>query len=347
MIYRWLFSIFALFIQIFANYAEVIPIWNIGHMVNALWQIDQFLDLGANAIEADFSFDKYGNAEWTYHGYPCDCFRSCKKYAAVEDYLSYIRELTDPTSPKFRKNFVLLMIDNKISGMNDKLKYKAGSDVAEKIIRYLWSGSGNSKLWILLSFPYTTDIDFVVGFKDTLKKMGYNHMDYKIGWDISGNEGLEVIRKTYEKLNITGSIWQGDGITNCLPRSSKRLLEVLKKRDSHIEWDSLNKVYYWTLDKWSTMRYSLRVGVDGIITNYPHRFVYVLSEKEFSSTHRLATIEDNPWRKIHRTKKVEYSDRTILECEYSLLDEESYYSGMVRYYKTIRPLFISNKSSRN
>lgn len=332
MLVSWYFGIFAVFLQISINYAEHIPIWNIGHMVNALWQLDQFLDLGANAVEADISFDSQGKAIWTYHGYPCDCFRSCKKYAAVNDYLNYVRELTAPTSPKFRKEFVLLMLDMKISSLNNHLKYKAGSDVAEKIIHYLWKG--NSQLWILISFPLTTDTDFVIGFKDALKKNGYSHMESKIGWDISGNEDLDVILREYRRLNITGSVWQGDGITNCLPRTTKRLLKAIEKRDLHPNWDLLSKVYYWTLDKRATMRTTLRYGLDGIITNFPNRYVEVLAEEEFAATHRLATIEDNPWKKIQRKPKYSVpTERIIFECEKTPIDEDKYYSVLLNHYR--------------
>nr|P0C2K1.1 RecName: Full=Dermonecrotic toxin LdSicTox-alpha-1; AltName: Full=Phospholipase D; Short=PLD; AltName: Full=Sphingomyelin phosphodiesterase D; Short=SMD; Short=SMase D; Short=Sphingomyelinase D [Loxosceles deserta] len=31
------------------------PIWIMGHMVNAIYQIDEFVNLGANSIETDVS----------------------------------------------------------------------------------------------------------------------------------------------------------------------------------------------------------------------------------------------------------------------------------------------------
>nr|P69502.2 RecName: Full=Dermonecrotic toxin LgSicTox-alphaI-Loxn-A; AltName: Full=Loxnecrogin-A; AltName: Full=Phospholipase D; Short=PLD; AltName: Full=Sphingomyelin phosphodiesterase D; Short=SMD; Short=SMase D; Short=Sphingomyelinase D [Loxosceles gaucho] len=34
------------------------PIWVMGHMVNSLAQIDEFVNLGANSIETDVSFDR-------------------------------------------------------------------------------------------------------------------------------------------------------------------------------------------------------------------------------------------------------------------------------------------------
>ncbi|KFM78785.1 Sphingomyelin phosphodiesterase D SaSicTox-betaIIB1, partial [Stegodyphus mimosarum] len=50
----------------------------------------------------------------------------------------------------------------------------------------------------------------------------------------------------------------------------------------------------------STMRTTLRMGVDAMITNYPDRLVSVLAEEEFSGKLKLATIEDNPWQKHPR-----------------------------------------------
>nr|A0A1L4BJ98.1 RecName: Full=Dermonecrotic toxin Hl-PLD1; AltName: Full=Phospholipase D; Short=PLD; AltName: Full=Sphingomyelin phosphodiesterase D; Short=SMD; Short=SMase D; Short=Sphingomyelinase D; Flags: Precursor [Hemiscorpius lepturus]API81378.1 venom toxin [Hemiscorpius lepturus] len=278
------------------------PIWNIGHMVNAVKQIEEFLDLGANALEADVTFDDNGNPKWTYHGTPCDCFRDCLRWEYVDEYLKRIRELTSPGSSKFRKGFILLMLDLKISKLSDNAKSKAGKEIADMIIKRLWSGSGEkAQLYIVLSFPYVNDIEFVRAFRERVKSKGFaSEAEKRIGWDISGNEDLGKIRDAYQKLGITDNVWQSDGITNCLTRSHDRLAEAVCKRDSDKEWPSLKKVYYWTVDKQSSMKEALKVGVDGMITNDPDDLVAVLNE--FSGTHRLANINDSPWQKIPRPK---------------------------------------------
>ncbi|KAH9364988.1 hypothetical protein HPB48_015966 [Haemaphysalis longicornis] len=70
------------------------PFFIIGHMANSLYDIDVFLESGANALEADIQFSLAGTPTWVYHGVPCDCFRVCTRYAAVTEYLDYLRSVT-------------------------------------------------------------------------------------------------------------------------------------------------------------------------------------------------------------------------------------------------------------
>ncbi len=41
-----------------------------------------------------------------------------------------------------------------------------------------------------------------------------------------------------------------------------------------------------------------RTGVDGIITNHPERLFNVLREKEFVQKFRMATLDDNPFKRF-------------------------------------------------
>ncbi|KAM7315808.1 dermonecrotic toxin SPH [Ixodes scapularis] len=70
------------------------PFYVIGHMVNSIPQVSQFLELGANAIESDVEFSENGTALRTFHGLPCDCLRRCKESADIVDYFQYIRNVT-------------------------------------------------------------------------------------------------------------------------------------------------------------------------------------------------------------------------------------------------------------
>ncbi|KAH9367422.1 hypothetical protein HPB48_021484 [Haemaphysalis longicornis] len=70
------------------------PFFNIAHMVNSIKEVDQYLRLGANAIEADVTFQSDGTAKQTFHGSPCDCFRNCYMRENIVDYLEYIRKIT-------------------------------------------------------------------------------------------------------------------------------------------------------------------------------------------------------------------------------------------------------------
>lgn len=65
-------------------------------MVNAIYQVDYYLRSGSNSLEFDIAFDWQGTAEYTFHGIPCDCFRSCLRYEHFVPYLNYMRKLTTP-----------------------------------------------------------------------------------------------------------------------------------------------------------------------------------------------------------------------------------------------------------
>ena len=71
------------------------PFYNIAHMVNSIPEINYYLNKGANALEADVTFAPNGTALYTFHGYPCDCFRHCTGSEDIVDYLKYLRTITD------------------------------------------------------------------------------------------------------------------------------------------------------------------------------------------------------------------------------------------------------------
>lgn len=72
------------------------PFYNIAHMVNSIKEVNYYLARGANAIEADVAFASNGTALYTFHGYPCDCFRHCTEREDITKYMEYIREITRP-----------------------------------------------------------------------------------------------------------------------------------------------------------------------------------------------------------------------------------------------------------
>lgn len=81
------------------------PFYNIAHMVNSIREIKYYLSKGANAIEADVTFSPNGTALYTFHGYPCDCFRHCTEREDIIDYLKYIRSITVPGKLSYSISF--------------------------------------------------------------------------------------------------------------------------------------------------------------------------------------------------------------------------------------------------
>uniref|UniRef100_UPI00403B3921 Dermonecrotic toxin StSicTox-betaIB1i n=1 Tax=Sicarius terrosus TaxID=571544 RepID=UPI00403B3921 len=274
------------------------PIWNIAHMVNDLDLVDEYLDDGANSLELDVEFSKSGTALRTYNGVPCDCFRSCTRSEKFSKYLDYIRQLTTPGNSKFRSRLILLVLDLKLNPLSSSAAYNAGADVARNLLDNYWQrGDSKARAYIVLSLETIAGAEFITGFKDTMKKEGFDEKYYdKIGWDFSGNEDLGKIRDVLESHGIREHIWQGDGITNCLPRDDNRLKQAISRRYSPT-YVYADKVYTWSIDKESSIENALRLGVDGVMTNYPARVISVLGEREFSGKLRLATYDDNPWEK--------------------------------------------------
>lgn len=78
------------------KYETIRPFYNIAHMVNSIKEIDYYLSKGANAIEADVTFEPNGTVSYTYHGIPCDCFRHCSESEDFVKYIRYIRTITVP-----------------------------------------------------------------------------------------------------------------------------------------------------------------------------------------------------------------------------------------------------------
>ncbi|XP_053200527.1 dermonecrotic toxin LcsSicTox-betaIC1-like [Panonychus citri] len=280
------------------------PFYNIAHMVNSIKEINTYLSRGANAIEADVSFSLSGSALYTFHGYPCDCFRHCTEREDIETYLAHVREITKPENANYKKDFALLFLDLKISTLPASVKANAGSDLAQKVIANLFEfGSTTSKIKLLLSIGHVYDYDFVLGFQNELESNGLEHLNKKIGWDVGMNDRVEDVIGMWQRLEITNNIWLGDGFSNCISPfyNLGRLTQVITKRDTRsgmIPDPVIDKVYHWTIDLHHNLRASLKFGVDGIITNHPERLFKVLKEPSFRFRYRLATTEDDPWERI-------------------------------------------------
>nr|AAP97091.2 sphingomyelinase P1 precursor [Loxosceles intermedia] len=270
------------------------PIWIMGHMVNAIGQIDEFVNLGANSIETDVSFDDNANPEYTYHGIPCDCGRNCKKYENFNDFLKGLRSATTPGNSKYQEKLVLVVFDLKTGSLYDNQANDAGKKLAKNLLQHYWNnGNNGGRAYIVLSIPDLNHYPLIKGFKDQLTKDGHPELMEKVGHDFSGNDDIGDVGKAYKKAGITGHIWQSDGITNCLPRGLSRVNAAVANRDSANGF--INKVYYWTVDKRSTTRDALDAGVDGIMTNYPDVITDVLNEAAYKKKFRVATYDDNPW----------------------------------------------------
>ncbi|XP_067130445.1 dermonecrotic toxin LspiSicTox-betaIE1ii-like [Centruroides vittatus] len=287
-----LFFVFVFIAQINLLIGFLRPVWNIAHMVNSISEIVPSLKDGANAIEVDATFNSKCQFQYTYHGFPCDCFRNCWRYAKAGHYLAELDEISNPESPKYHPNLIMVMFDLKISKLSDRCKFHAGVDMAKKLYRYIFRSG--SPLKFMLSIPTINDISFIHGFtieSDYQSSGGGVKIINSIAWDISTSDVQSTV-KTYNTLNITKRRWKGEGNANCLPFSlSKLYYSILVRNLASKKY--LDKVYFWTTDLKSTMRKALSLQVDGIITNFPGKLSNVLMEEEFKKLYRLANQFDN------------------------------------------------------
>ncbi|XP_055943275.1 dermonecrotic toxin LdSicTox-alphaIB3b-like [Argiope bruennichi] len=273
------------------------PFYIIAHMVNELRQVEHYLDRGANALESDVQFHSDGKVKEIYHGFPCDCFRTCHKSAKLSDYLTHVREVTDPNKPNsYYERMVLQFLDLKLSSSNNK--EESGRDLARHVLDYLWSKDRNRKQEVKV-VVYADDSgakDVFAGFLKEFRDRGEEGRLKDVGFD-GGMGNLYQIRDMFKELGV-GNVWQGDGRTNCVSAfyPDGRLRRAVVIRDSKSSF--INKVYHWTIDLKLRMRLSLNLGVDGMITNDPEDLLDVIQESYYAQSYRLATVDDNPFEKF-------------------------------------------------
>lgn len=139
------------------------------------------------------------------------------------------------------------------------------------------------------------------------------------------------------KLNV----WQGDGITNCLSfmRPNQRIKELIKLRDSNLTDSYTSKVYHWTIDSKWTIKDSLRLGVDGIITNEVSHIIEALKDDEFKSFYHLANNDDDPFCTVR--------DFELQSIRQNLNQFNSQFNDQITKQKLINNLMITNYVMQN
>ena len=292
------------------------PIWALAHMVNSIKELDYRLAKGANAVEADVTFGREGDPLFTYHGPPCDCWRHCHQQEDFNEYLSYVREVAIEQPMGIGQNLSLLLLDLKLSPLDQLTKARAGQMLAKSILVNLFPSSNEAafhnqlkqkagpRFNLVLSVNHVTDIELIHNFIHYLEINNSTHLLDQIGFDVGMNDELQQIDSLWRRYGKGLNLWQGDGYTNCLSPfyNLQRLTKALARRDNPAGYPS--KVYHWTIDIHDRMRESLQLGVDAIMTNHPERLLTVLHEPEITHDCRLANRYDEPFRKIIRRGSV-------------------------------------------
>lgn len=286
---------------------------------------------GANAIEVDVTFGRDGDPLFTYHGPPCDCWRHCHQQEDFNEYLRYVREIAIEQQDGVGKNLSLLFLDLKLDYLDHKAKARAGIELANSVMSNLFIGSlsneslaedamttpnvtvGTSKqlerpFRLILSVNHVTDVELINNFLHQLEQNNSSHLISRIGFDVGMNDDLQQIETMWKRFGNTLNLWQGDGYTNCFSPfyNLERLSKAILKRDSELGYP--RKVYQWTIDLHDRMREALLLGVDAVMTNHPERLLTVLQEPEIAHNYRLATAEDDPFKKITKRASARSSE---------------------------------------
>ncbi|KAG8184243.1 hypothetical protein JTE90_019482 [Oedothorax gibbosus] len=272
------------------------PFYIIGHMVNSIRQVKHYLDRGSNALESDIQFFNNGSVSYIYHGFPCDCWRTCSYHVPMSDYLKHVRDITDPDiEDSYHEKMLLQMLDLKLSTSGNKTE--SGRDVARHVLDFLWSKDGKRKTEVRVLIyldDVTSDQEFVSGFLAEFQDRGQERRLADVGFD-GGSGNLFDNRRTLLDIGIK-NVWQGDGRTNCVSAfyPDGRLRRAIALRDAR---RGKGKVYHWTIDLKLRMRLSLNLGVDAILTNDPDDLLEVVRESYYAGDYRLATVDDDPFEK--------------------------------------------------
>ena len=267
-------------------------------MVNANSEINKAWVNDANALESDLTFNKDGSPNRFYHGTPCDCGRHCLNKNDPVTHFATIRR-----KAQLDNTFALFWIDLKLGGTDNF--YSSGQKLAEVMTRRgsLFPPGEVVPLKVLLGAETLEQKDFFRGFRQFISNSRPELLP-KFGYDFStASLDIDAILNTFAELGIRKNIWIGDGITNCFLRSTSRLKKIIAKRDSYGVGLAPFKVYAWTVDKTSTMRHYLQLGVDAIIVNFPNRMKAVVKD-EFHDSLFLATSATDPWERIKASEAI-------------------------------------------
>ena len=239
-------------------------------MVNSINEVDDNLNRGANAIETDVYFAPNATPVYTFHGYPCDCFRRCGERERIDVFLKRIRSLTTPSSSMFDKRLLLIVLDLKLMRISHSAKALAGQQLASAMLEHLYNtstrdGSPNgSRLRAVISIGHVFDYDFVLGFHNEMESQGRDWLlTQYIGWDVGMNDPLFAIESMWKRLDMVVNIWQGDGRSNCMTPfyNLGRLTQIVKRRDNPSFFairNYIRKVYQWTVDLTVNIRTAFR-----------------------------------------------------------------------------------------
>lgn len=249
------------------------PIYVIGHNRNTVEQVDRSLELGANAIEGDFSYRDGRLMVAETPPWP--------GFMETTDASVWLRHLWSR-----RDRWAFVYLDCKTDSTPNKDYYRFGRELAERV-----RDAGIDPRVCLFNVPDAQAKDLFRGVADAGFGASPRCID---GLERSSPEGgpptawAEEARK--DQLQVLGLGRPNWDPTTAVARWWEPLRATVTARDTG---SYPKKVIYWSLDDKDSMRKLLDLGMDGLIVDHEDRLCQVLEEEPYRRFCRRA--KPNEW----------------------------------------------------
>lgn len=242
-------------------------VYNIAHMTNSGGGLKWAVSVGANAVEADLRFDENGTPTIFKHGFPCDCSVQhkasiCKVQSSCSAHEPAARLLQIAASLKSK--LALFIVDSKLDKSWSKgRQVVAGRRVVALVNKELF-GRGY-KGHVMIGAPYAENEAYInSAFQAASATGNAGRFLYSIdgeGHDI--NDALDALKSIPPLQRAYGT-----GISALAPGNYAEQIRLASQLRAV---GGLAMTYIWTIDKESSMKDYLGVGVDGVMTNSPDK----------------------------------------------------------------------------
>ncbi|PAA84885.1 hypothetical protein BOX15_Mlig011944g3 [Macrostomum lignano] len=244
------------------------PFYIIAHMTNSPHSLDWSMRQGANAVEVDIQFDGRGNPTEFGHRWLCDCscphprsyhicshsLRGCSGRGASASAASHLRHMAR------LPGLALVILDGKVnSKWGDRLA-TAGANLARLVERELFGNGYRGN--VVISAGKINCFEYVSAAAKTAS--GFSNKDrYYFAFDQEDDKYSSVAAML---SRFTRKRTFGTGISACLPGT---YYSGIRQAVAGVRNGEIGLTYIWTLDKESSMKSYINLGVNGIITNRP------------------------------------------------------------------------------
>lgn len=110
--------------------------------------------------------------------------------------INYFWSLLFQDNPNFEADLTLLLLDLKLTKLDDRSKAIAAEDLAYKLVRNLFSKSSLSRpLNVVLGIQNVGDVEFVRAFQEFISYHNLEKLRKFIGWDVGKKINLKCFAK--------------------------------------------------------------------------------------------------------------------------------------------------------